>query len=111
MTKSYTTLTVHWINEKWELQRKVLFTKEMSERHTGENIAICLRQACVEQGISEGYIVALVHDNASNMTVPSRELGWESVPCVSHILQLAVNKGSAKLAVLQLYVGKLVGHL
>ena len=45
------------------------------------------------------------------MTVPSRELGWESVPCVSQILQLAVNKGSAKLAVLQLYVGKLVGHL
>ena len=61
-------------------ENKLLFTKEMSERHTGENIATCLRQACVEWSISEGLIVALVHDNASNMTVASRELGWESVP-------------------------------
>ena len=60
----------------------------MSEQHTGENIATCLRW-----GISEGRIVALVHDNASNMTVASRELGWESVPCVAHTLQFAVNKG------------------
>ena len=54
----------------------------MPERHIGENIATCIRQACVEWGISEGYIVALVHDNASNMTVALRELGWENVPCV-----------------------------
>ena len=93
ITDSYTTLTVHWINESWELQSKVLFTKEMSERHTGENIATFLRDACVEWNIPEKFIVAIVHDNASNMTCASRELGWESLPCVAHTLQLAVNKG------------------
>ena len=43
--------------------------------------------------IPEEFIVAIVHDNASNMTSAVRELGWESLPCVAHTLQLAVNKG------------------
>ena len=43
--------------------------------------------------ITEKFIVAIVHDNASNMTCASKELGWESLPCVAHTLQLAVNKG------------------
>ena len=81
MAETYTTLTVHWINESWELQSKVLFTKEISERHTGENIAAYLKQACVYWGIPEEFIVALVHDNASNITSAARELGWESLPC------------------------------
>ena len=43
MTDSYTTLTIHWINESWELPSKVLFTKEMSDRHAGENLASFLK--------------------------------------------------------------------
>jgi hypothetical protein len=112
MTDSYTTLTVHWINEDWELQSKVLFTKEMSERHTGENIATCLKQACVHWEIPEEFIVALVHDNASNMTTAARELGWESLPCVAHTLQLAVNKGLniSQISRQSAVCRKLVGH-
>ncbi|XP_019862344.1 PREDICTED: uncharacterized protein LOC109590949 [Amphimedon queenslandica] len=75
MTESYTTLTILWINKNWELINKVLFTKEPSERHTGIDIANCLRDGCVEWGISEEHITAIVHDNASNMMAASRELG------------------------------------
>ena len=112
MAESYTTLTVHWINESWELQSKVLFTKEMSERHTGENIAAYLKQACVHWGIPEEFIVAPVHDNASNITSAARELGWESLPCVAHTLQLSVNKGLSisQISRVSPVCRKLVGH-
>ena len=40
-----------------------------------------------------GHIVEVVHDNASNMTIPLGELGWESVPFIARALQLALNKG------------------
>ena len=34
-----------------------------------------------------------MHDNASNITLAVQNLGWQSVPCFAHTLQLAVNKG------------------
>jgi len=34
--QSYLTITAHYINSKWELESKVLQTREMKERHTGE---------------------------------------------------------------------------
>ena len=42
------TFTVHWINDKWELENKVLFIKEFHEKHTAGNISDCLHQACAE---------------------------------------------------------------
>jgi hypothetical protein len=67
-TQGYITLTVHWIDGKWQLHNKVLFTAEMSERHTAVNIADRLTQGCAEWGIADTRVVAVVHDNASNMT-------------------------------------------
>ena len=47
------------------------------------------------------------------MTVASRKRGWESVPCVAHTLQLAVNKGLniSQISHIAAVCRKLVGHL
>ena len=81
-TESYVTFTVHWINDEWELENKVLFTKEFPERHTADNIADYLHQACAEWNIPDDHVTAIVHNNASNMTSAVRKLQWESLLCV-----------------------------
>ena len=85
-----------WNRDLWQQidsRIQVLFTKEFSERHTADNITACLRQACVEWKIRDDHVMAIVHDNASNMTADVRKLEWKSLPCVAHTLQLSVTEG------------------
>ena len=51
--ESYLTITAHYINSKWELESKVLQTREKKERHTGENIAETLLTAVKEWKIDK----------------------------------------------------------
>ena len=91
--QSYLTVTAHYITSDWKLESKVLQTREMPERHTALNIAERLRDSIKEWKIDEERVSAIVHDNASNITLAVQNLGWQSVPCFAHTLQLAVNKG------------------
>ena len=111
-TESYLTVTAHFLNSEWSLQSKVLLTQEMSERHTGKNIAERLREAVQKWTINELYIIAIVRDNARNMDIAVTELGWDDVPCFAHTLQLAVRSGleQSQIAKLVAVGRKLVGH-
>ena len=88
--ESYLTITAHFINSDWKLESKVLQTKEMPERHTGENIAEVLCNAIKEWKVDERRICAVVHDNASNMNLAIEKLGCGNVPCFAHTLQLVL---------------------
>ena len=61
----------------------------MTERHTGVHIADSLTEIAKDWNL-EGKIVAVVHDNASNMMLLE---DWGDLPCFAHRLQLAVNAG------------------
>ena len=61
--------------------------------HTGVNIASRLKIVAEEWNIPDDHIVAIVHDNAANMTVAVEEVGWNDVGCFGHTLQLAINSG------------------
>ena len=65
----------------------------MPERHTALNIAERLQDCISEWYIDKERVSAIVHDNASNITLAVQNLGWQSVPCFAHTLQLAVNNG------------------
>jgi len=52
--------TAHYINSKWELESKVLQTREMKERHTGENIAEQLRTAVKEWKIESVQLCVIM---------------------------------------------------
>ena len=66
--QSYITVTVHFLTEDWILDSRVLVTHEMMERHTGVNIAECLREIAKDWNL-DNKVVAVVHDNASNMVL------------------------------------------
>ena len=91
--QSYLTVTAHYITSDWKLESKVLKTCEMSERHTALNIAEKLRDSRSEWKIDEERVSAIVHHNASNITLAVQNLGWQSMPCFAYTLQLAVNNG------------------
>ena len=85
-TEAYLTITVHFIDAQWNLISRVLQTCEMPEWHMGVNIASRLENAASEWNITDERIVTVVCDNASNMRVAAKEVGWEYVSCFGHTL-------------------------
>ena len=91
-TESYMTVTAHCIDGDWKLQNFVLQTRQISESHTGVNIAAVLDAAVEEwELIHNGQDIPIVTDNASNMYTAVKEakhLG-PHVGCFAHVLNLA----------------------
>ena len=75
-TEAYLTVTAHFINAEWILVCKVLLTREMPERHTGEHIAARLQDAVTKWHIPDERVSSVVCDNAANMRVAVEELRW-----------------------------------
>ncbi|XP_041830825.1 E3 SUMO-protein ligase ZBED1-like [Melanotaenia boesemani] len=96
-TQSYITITAHVINEKWESKSFVLQTRELSESHTGVNIAHVLRNALTEWELTRPQrTIACVTDNASNMDIAVRESGLHPhIKCLAHVINLASKRGLA----------------
>lgn len=84
----------------------------MPERHTALNIAERLQDCISEWNIDKERVSAIVHDNASNITLAVQNLGWQSVPCFAYTLQLAVNNGLkvSQINRLASVARKTVGH-
>ena len=88
-TQGYITVTAHYL-DNWEIQNKVLATRNMTERHTGRNIGQELN-ICAEFRVAKK--VALVTENAANMSIAAQECGAPHINCFSHTLQLAIEDG------------------
>ena len=88
--QGYITVTAHYL-DNWEIQNKVLATRNMTARHTGLNIGQELNNICAEFRVAKK--VALVTDNAANMSIAAQECGAPHINCFSHTLQLAIEDG------------------
>jgi hypothetical protein len=87
-------------------------TRAMPERHTGENLAIRLKD-CVDEFGLKGRVVACVHDNARNMDLAGRLCpDWQDLPCFAHTLQLCVKPvmDIPSVADVMSRARKIVGH-
>ena len=111
-TEAYITVTMHFIDDDWNLVSRVLSTKAMPERHTGLNIADRIRETLEEYKIPTNLVSGIVHDNASSMATAVAELEIDHVPCFAHTLQLAVNEGLTidRISRLTAVGRKVVGH-
>lgn len=93
--ESYLSLTVHFIDHDWQMKHCVLTTLPLDAGHNGENIASWLLNTIASFQLSPDKVVALVHDNGSNMVAAANKLsalhGWASVRCAAHTLQLVIN--------------------
>lgn len=91
-TESYLTITVHYVSHEWLLKSHVLGTLLLEERHTGEHLSTCIVEMLSKFGVSPSKVVAVVHDNASNMvsalSILKSTYGTESIRCTAHTLQL-----------------------
>uniref|UniRef100_A0A8D8X7K5 Zinc finger BED domain-containing protein 1 n=1 Tax=Cacopsylla melanoneura TaxID=428564 RepID=A0A8D8X7K5_9HEMI len=88
-TKSYLTVTGHFIHND-TLHSYVLATRELSKKHTAENIALKIRDIIDEFGIA-AKVVAVVTDNAANMKKCVNDcLNKPHFPCTAHTLNLVV---------------------
>ena len=108
---SYVGLTAHFITQEWNLQTRVLQTKEVQERHTALNIADDLRAVINEWDLSE-KMTGITSDNARNIVAALALLPWPRVSCFAHTLQLAVKEG-LKVPTVEVLLGrcrKVVGH-
>lgn len=111
-TKSFLTVTSHHVSDEWQLHSNVLVTRDMPEKHTGENLAKRLKDTVDEFGLT-GKIESCVHDNARNMeNAGSRCDDWSDVSCFGHTLQLCIKPVMEILSVSNAMARcrKLVGH-
>ena len=65
-TEAYVTLTIHYLDDDWEMKAFVLETFGFPECHTSINIAEKLESIAEKYSITN-KVTAVVHDNAANM--------------------------------------------
>ncbi|KAK1900776.1 putative AC transposase [Dissostichus eleginoides] len=73
-TEAYLGITCHFISDDWELNSFCLTTMPLEERHTGTNIAAWIEQAVERFEIPLSKVVAVVHDNGSNVVLAANIL-------------------------------------
>lgn len=73
-TEAYLGITCHFLSDDWKLNTFCLTTMPLEERHTGANIAAWIQEAVEKFDIPPSKIVALVHDNGSNIVLAANIL-------------------------------------
>lgn len=105
--QAYLSITLHWIDNNWCMQRILLDLVPLHERHTGIFIAKNIIEQVEYFGLGK-QLLSLTMDNAANMDACGRHLAslLESrynntnfcrIRCASHILNLAVKEGLSVL--------------
>ena len=81
---AYLGLSCHYLTATFEM---VLFCHKneyFSGRHTGANIAACLKQILSNYSINQAFVFVVVTDNASNMDLALHLVEWNSRHCFGH---------------------------
>ena len=65
-------LTCHFLTARFELVLLCLAVEPFTGRHTGVNIASCMKQILRDINIDLAAVSAVITDNASNMDLASR---------------------------------------
>ncbi|XP_060780514.1 E3 SUMO-protein ligase ZBED1-like [Neoarius graeffei] len=86
----YISLTIHYINNTWELCSKCLQTSYFPDDHTGELIAQGLREALESWGLDEELQVCITTDNGANVVKAVKLNDWIRLQCFGHRLHLAI---------------------
>ncbi|KAL1486595.1 hypothetical protein MTO96_046892 [Rhipicephalus appendiculatus] len=84
---AYTTATVHYVDDDWELNNLVLFTSDFPpEKKTGDNIRRELVRRCAKYGLDESLLenVVFVSDQGANVISALRP--YKRVSCTAHVL-------------------------
>ncbi len=91
-SEPYISLTVHFVDEEFELRSRCLQTSYFPDDHTGENIALGLREALAAWDLCEARQVAITTGNGANLVKAVELNQWTRIQCFGHRLHLAIGK-------------------
>ncbi|PIK35349.1 putative zinc finger BED domain-containing protein 1-like [Apostichopus japonicus] len=119
--EGFMTVTAHGFTEKWDVVDRVLDTSILEGmednmdtevvRHTAVNLGAKLES--VVQSWNIEHVIAVVHDNASNVKDIGEQVNAQDIGCSAHTLQLCITSGlKAHPAISKLCAGasRLVAH-
>ena len=114
---AYLSLTMHFVDSTWGMISCVLATAPFPEHHTAVNIVEKVKQIIQEYDLEISRLLAIVHDQCSNMRLAGEMLceesgNCQSISCSAHRLQLCVEEGLA-ISTISQAIGaakKLVAH-
>ncbi|XP_053298983.1 E3 SUMO-protein ligase ZBED1 [Pleuronectes platessa] len=112
-TEPYISLTVHFLDQDFELKTRCLQTAYFPGEHTGENIACGLREALTSWNLREEQLACITTDNGSNVVKATELNHWVRLQCFGHRLHLAIEnavKDDSRIARAAGLCKKLVGH-
>ena len=89
-TEAYLSLTVHYLDQAFNMQTLPLECTSFPGSHTGERIKQKICHMLERSGVSADDISAMVADNAANQVLAGELCSFDSVPCAPHTLQLTV---------------------
>lgn len=95
--RSYLAVTAHFIENNGKLSSICLACEEFDQRHTLNNLANYLKNVAVEWKINY-KIVAIVTDNAANITAAVNELKFRHIGCFAHSINLVVQHSLGKIS-------------
>ncbi|XP_039519610.1 E3 SUMO-protein ligase ZBED1-like [Pimephales promelas] len=108
----YMSLTVHYIDDNYEIKSRCLQTAYFPENHTGENIAQGLKEALASWGLCEDQQVSITTDNGSNIVKAVTLNNWTRLQCFGHRLHLAIENAikDERISRANGLCKKIVGH-
>lgn len=104
-SKSFITITMHFLNENFEMKTFILKTKQFIEDHTGINIAKKVQKVFMEFtniNLNPDFFIFAVTDGANNMKKAVKMLKWPHFLCFAHILHNSLLSGLAEAKITEL---------
>ena len=87
------TVTVHYITSEWEMKHHCLQTREVDERHTGENLGEELKMVNEEWRLQNTTFGCTTDNTANIRNAVVDHLDIVHLPCIGHTLQLGIERG------------------
>lgn len=108
-TDSYIALTAHFIDDECIMRSVLLDCFNFNDRHTSENLLNEINRVLIKWGIQD-KIIAVVTDNAANVTAAVRQGGWKHLPCLAHSLNLVVQSGLKEISETHIKIKSIVEY-
>ncbi|XP_073727057.1 E3 SUMO-protein ligase ZBED1-like [Misgurnus anguillicaudatus] len=89
----YMCLTVHYVSESWDMRSVCLQTSYFPQDHTGQTIALELKDALNSWGLSEERLTRMTTDSDSKVSRAMKDNNWPNLKCLGHRLHNAVVNG------------------
>lgn len=92
---SYIDITLHWINNSFEMRQVMVDLIYLNADHTADYIKEKLEEVLGEWNLKP---ISITADNGSNIVAAINKMDTKRIPCAGHTLQLSVNAGLSHIS-------------